>query len=121
MNSTAKILVLGSILTGISLFNSCKKEDPGPQNPPPNPPADVRYNSDISDIVANYCLTCHGDVSPSAGLSLTTYASVKDATQNGTLLNRINNASAPMPQSGLMSAQNRQKFQDWADGGYLEN
>lgn len=81
----------------------------------------VTYDEHIQSIVFNSCLTCHGSVNPSANLSLTTYSQVKNATQNGTLIQRINDASNPMPQSGLMSAEQRAYFDKWVTDGYLEN
>lgn len=81
----------------------------------------VTYNQHIKPIVFNSCLTCHGSVNPSANLSLTSYSQVKNATQNGTLIQRINDASNPMPQSGLMSAEQRAYFDKWITDGFLEN
>lgn len=81
----------------------------------------VTYEADIKTIVQNSCLTCHGAVNPAAGLNLSTYLLVKDATQNGSLIQRINDASSPMPQSGLLPAEQRALFDKWVQDGYLEN
>lgn len=81
----------------------------------------VTYDQHIQPIVFNSCLTCHGNVNPSANLSLTNYSQVKNSTQNGTLIQRINDASNPMPQSGLMSAEQRAYFDKWVTDGFLEN
>jgi hypothetical protein len=54
-------------------------------------------------------------------MSLTTYSEVKSAVQNRGLINSINNATNPMPQSGLMSQTNRESVQKWVDDGLLEN
>ncbi|MFY0602657.1 MAG: hypothetical protein JXQ93_01825 [Flavobacteriaceae bacterium] len=81
----------------------------------------VNYVTDVKIIIDNNCVGCHGAVSPSAGLSLTNYTQVRNAAENGNLINRINNVSNPMPQSGLMSSSNRAIIDKWVIDGYLEN
>lgn len=82
---------------------------------------EVTYNANVSTIISNNCLPCHGGTTPSAGLNLETYASVRNATENGNLINRINSASNPMPQSGQMPPALIATIEQWAIDGYLEN
>jgi hypothetical protein len=53
-------------------------------------------------------------------MSLTSYSLVKNAVENRGLIGRINSASNPMPQGGLMSQANRDLIQQWKDDGLLE-
>ncbi|MGB0369468.1 MAG: c-type cytochrome domain-containing protein [Flavobacteriales bacterium] len=88
-------------------------------NPPL--PDTITYNGHIAAITNNYCITCHGGTVPSAGFALETFNQVKDATQNGNVITRINDADGPMPPSGLISAADRALIQEWANDGYLED
>jgi len=81
----------------------------------------IKFNPHVKDIMFNYCVTCHGGASPAASLSLTDYNSVRSTTENGNLLNRINDEEKPMPPSGLLSEANRQLIEKWVADGYLEN
>ncbi len=77
----------------------------------------VNYNPDVQDIMFTYCVTCHGGSAPSANLDLTTYQNVKNAAENGTLIQRINSTSNPMPTNGLMPAELRAKMDKWVTDG----
>lgn len=79
---------------------------------------EVTYADDIEQIMFNHCVTCHGGAAPFAGLSLETYNAVKESTENGNLLSRIENVSNPMPPAGLMSADDRAKVAKWAADGF---
>lgn len=81
----------------------------------------VTYNGDVKAIIDNNCIGCHGTSSPQAGLSLVTYQQVRNAAENGNLLNRMNNATNPMPPSGLLPANTRALVDAWASEGFLEN
>ncbi len=81
----------------------------------------IKYNSDVNQIMTNNCVTCHGGPSPSAGLDLTTYINVRAAALNRNLLERMNNVTAPMPQSGILLLSTRQIIDKWKTDGYLEN
>lgn len=100
----------------VLLIMSCSKQ----AESIPNEETKVKYKNDVYNVMYNNCVTCHSGNTPSAGLDLTTYASVKNATQNGSLLKRINDENAPMPPVGLMSEQKRKLLSDWKNQGYLE-
>lgn len=83
-------------------------------------PDTITYESNIKSIMSNNCNSCHGDPTTNgAPMSLTTYNQVKSNINN--IINRINNASSPMPQSGLMPIETRNLIQQWQDDGLLEN
>ncbi len=89
---------------------------------PPETPIDlIKYNPDITTIVSNNCLPCHAGTSASAGLNLESYMNVRNATEIGNLIERINDINNPMPQSGLMPSSQRIIFDQWILDGYLEN
>lgn len=102
---------------------SCTKAVINDVDPDTLPPINktVKYNPDIQAIMYNNCITCHGGIAPSAGLALTNYNDVKQAAQNGSLISRMNNATAPMPPNGLVSAEQRQLIDKWKTDGFLEN
>lgn len=104
------------------LFNcSSSSGDDLNNDPDPDPdPTAVTYNNTVQSIISGNCLNCHG--SPTANgapTSYTTFTQVKNGIDG--IINRINNASNPMPQSGLMSQENRDLIQQWKDDGLLEN
>ncbi len=107
------LLVMVMMLATV-IISSCTKEET------PDTTTETTYTSKVAPIIANYCLTCHSDVAPSADLSLTTYESVKAATMTGNLAVRINDANSPMPPSGLMPEDSRNTIQAWISGGYKE-
>ncbi|MCL7752151.1 hypothetical protein [Polaribacter sp. Z022] len=81
----------------------------------------IKYNTDVKQIMTNNCITCHGGPSPSDGLDLTTFANVKNAALNRNLIERMNDATAPMPQSGLLLLSTRKIIDKWKADGFLEN
>lgn len=90
--------------------------------PVPNSSGKITYNGNVKNIINNNCTECHGNpTTQGAPMSLTTYSQVKNALETRGLIARINNASNPMPQAGLMSTNNRTIIQQWQDDGLLEN
>lgn len=81
---------------------------------------EVSYSNDIQPVVKNFCTTCHAGDDPEGDFVLTSYADVREHTENGELLARINDKDDPMPEDGLMPKQLRRLFQIWADTGYKE-
>ncbi|MEM6776061.1 MAG: hypothetical protein AAF670_00310 [Planctomycetota bacterium] len=81
---------------------------------------EVSYTNDIQPIVNNFCATCHAGGDPQGDLVLTSYEDVRRHTQEGDLLNRINDVNDPMPQNGLMPASMRRLFETWALQGYID-
>lgn len=100
-----------AIIIGCS---NCTEDDPITSE-------DVVYDPDVSNVMFNFCTTCHSGSAPSANLDLSSYNNVKQAAESGNLLDRINDSSDPMPPSGLLSEERRTLLDNWASGGYKEN
>lgn len=119
MKNSHNLLLL--LITSI-LFISCSKED-GDTITETNPTnTDVTY-SDISGIIENRCLECHGiPTTNQAEISLTTYESLREAAENRNLTGRLksfNNQMPPQPDSPLSVAQ-IELIEGWVLGGYKE-
>lgn len=84
-------------------------------------PEDVNYVEHIEPIISNSCTTCHSGIAPSDGIDLTTYDNVRQQSEFGNLINRINDPINPMPTSGMMSASNRELFDHWNNNQFPEN
>lgn len=70
---------------------------------------EVTYSARIVQIMDNHCVSCHGAVNPSAGLSLHTYEKVRESVEEGELIERISlpqGNSLMMPQGGNRLSQN---------------
>jgi len=80
----------------------------------------VFYDTDIKPLIDANCIGCHSGSNQSAGLDLSTYKLVKFGAEFGTLIKRINDPQFPMPSAGLMTADNRGKFDKWVADGFLE-
>ncbi len=115
--------LLFALLT-FSLISSCTKgyipEDIAPITPP-SATDSITYQSHIAQVVSTHCLSCHSGTNPQGNLQLESYNQVRQATETGTLIQRINDAADPMPTSGLMSAENRALFDQWVQNGFPEN
>lgn len=81
----------------------------------------VTYDDDVAPIINTNCVGCHSGPSANAGLQLDGYANVRAAAEQGNLVNRINNASNPMPPSGQLPPETRQIIDQWVADGFLEN
>jgi mono/diheme cytochrome c family protein len=80
----------------------------------------VYYDPQVQKIMTDNCITCHGGPAPSAGLGLENYVSVKAATQNGKLIDRINDQTSPMPPRGIMPLETRKSIERWTSEGFKE-
>ncbi|HAO14676.1 MAG TPA: hypothetical protein DDE71_03815 [Tenacibaculum sp.] len=110
------------VLISVFLINCSSSEIteliPTPVDPPSGK---TTYEQNVKTLINNSCATsaCHDAVIPASGLPLTNYTQVKNAAENGNLINRINNSSDPMPPSGqnstIISIINQ-----WKNDGYLE-
>lgn len=115
-----KLFLSLTVLAGLSMASCTTTEIPLDEVTTPIVEV-VNYNGDVKTIIDNNCIGCHGTSSPQAGLSLVTYQQVRNAAENGNLLNRVNNATNPMPPSGLLPANTRAILDAWASEGFLEN
>lgn len=81
----------------------------------------ITYTAHIEPLITSSCLGCHSGTIPQGNLGLESYTKVRNATENGTLLSRVNDASNPMPPAGLLTTQSRILFDQWVQNGYPEN
>ncbi len=77
------------------------------------------YVANVAPIVSNKCLSCH--VTGNEFPTLETYAQVKEATQNGNVICRIDTQSCGnvMPQTGRMDQGTIDLIKLWATNGYI--
>jgi uncharacterized membrane protein len=85
----------------------------------------VTYTANVKAIIDNNCISCHA--SPpinGAPNSLTTYNAVKNAVQNGNLIERISKnqgESGMMPQGGTrLPQQTIEVIIAWKNQGFIE-
>ncbi len=78
----------------------------------------TKYGEVISVIMTDYCTSCHGGSSPSAGLSLETYNDVKNNYTN--ILQRMNSGNMP-PAGGKLDDCIISKIQTWVNRGAQNN
>ncbi len=111
------ILVLGLFLLSCSSSSEPEIVPPGGGGTT----AKTTYDKDVKTIINNSCATsaCHDSTNPPNGLSLTNYAEVKAAAQNGALHTRIDNGTMP-PNQPLAPSQ-KSIIDKWKADGYLEN
>lgn len=112
------------VILTLGFVSSCTKGFISEDISPTIPISDtlsITYQTHISPIISNSCIGCHGGTNPEANLLLETYNQVRNSAENGTLIQRINDAVNPMPSSGLLPVQTRLLFDEWAQNGYLEN
>lgn len=82
----------------------------------------MRYSVEIREIMQDNCYQCHiSSSSEYSGIPFETHAQLQEVALNGKLVDRINSAAAPMPQSGLMLACNRRKIEAWVKAGAPDN
>ncbi|MGE4130713.1 MAG: hypothetical protein AB7F86_03700 [Bdellovibrionales bacterium] len=76
---------------------------------------DLTSNDPVLGVLAANCTTCHNAANKATygNLDLTNFAEAKAQATSGNLVSRINNAAAPMPPTGLMSADKRSTIEQW--------
>ncbi len=102
--------------------------------PVPQPGDIVSFQQDVQPIFNANCVTCHGDIAPEDGLSLTSYESVMAGgihgavvipgdPQNSELVKRIKGISQPRMPFGKapLSATQIQIIEDWVAQGAMNN
>jgi len=120
MNITHSIFVL--LFITIS-FSNCSKETIDENSLGDVITDSVFYDTDIKLLIDANCISCHSGSNQSGDINLSTYKLVKFEAEFGRLIKRINDPLDPMPtfsKGGLMSAENRGKFDKWVADGFLE-
>jgi len=79
----------------------------------------ITYSNTIQPIMSQSCATsaCHDSNAPAAGLSLTTFAEVKDAFQNNDPLARIESGNMPK-NANKLSASTIANIKTWIADNY---
>lgn len=116
-----KFFIIGIIT--INLFQGCTTAiiDETPAEAVPLITRIVTYDSEVQTIMFNRCVTCHGGSAPQSGLDLSTYQNTRWSAEMGSLIQRMNNATNPMPPNGLVSPELRLIMDKWVSDGFPEN
>jgi hypothetical protein len=84
------------------------------------------FNDNIGPLFASKCTLCHDDSSPSAGLSLTSYAGAMLGSENGPVIIPGDSAASVLVQVqseqhfANLSAEELELVRQWIDAGALE-
>jgi len=84
----------------------------------------VSFSTTIFPIMKNYCTGCHSGNSPSAGIDLNSYISVKNYASNGRLYGSISHSIGfkPMPSStSKLGSFEITQIQSWISEGMINN
>ena len=84
----------------------------------------VKYSTSVLPVLSSNCISCHGGSTPSAGISLDSYAGVKVQVDNGRLWGAVshNPNFSPMPKnSNKLSTCNLEKIRIWIAAGAPNN
>lgn len=87
------------------------------------PPQIVTYNVNVKPIIDQSCATagCHNAAANTAGLTLETYAQVRNAFETRGALGRMQSSSNPMPPQGNLPGPTIALITEWINQGYLED
>ncbi|MGB0429272.1 MAG: hypothetical protein ACPGLV_02275 [Bacteroidia bacterium] len=80
---------------------------------------EITFSADVSTVFDTNCKGCH-ETGANYAPVFSSYADIKDKSMNGTLMDRIQSDTNPMPPAGKMADEDIQLFLDWAEDGYLE-
>ena len=81
------------------------------------------YEGSVRPLLEAHCTGCHSGAFPESGLDLTTYASVRQATLEGSLLEVLTlpeSNSLSMPPNGALDSCQIDLMQNWAALGAPE-
>lgn len=87
-------------------------------------PENSTFSVNVLPLLDNRCNNCHGGVSPSGGIKLTTYTEVIKYVNDESLLGSVNHAAgfSAMPKNaGKMNSCDIGTIQKWIDAGALNN
>ena len=82
----------------------------------------ITYTNTIQPIMTQSCTGCHSSSSPSGGIDLSTYSSVRASAEDGSLYGSMafQSGYSPMPKNGSKSTDcTLNKIQAWINQGYL--
>jgi mono/diheme cytochrome c family protein len=70
-------------------------------------------------VFTQSCRSCHNAGNSAGGLNLDDYTQARNAA--GNIVARMNNATRPMPTSGLLSQEKREIVNIWLSSGTPQN
>ena len=87
------------------------------------PPVVITYQKDVRTIMSQSCATsgCHNATTNTVGLTLETYAQVRNAFENRGALNRMESTTNSMPPQGNLPEPTLNIIRTWITNGYIEN
>ncbi|OIQ18108.1 MAG: hypothetical protein BM557_07785 [Flavobacterium sp. MedPE-SWcel] len=120
---TKYIFKIGLVTTIVFGTQSCTTAiiDEGDKSSLPDLTRTITYQADIQDIMTNNCITCHAGPAPNAGLDLSNYQNTRYTTEQGNLIERMNDNTNPMPPNGKLSPQVLQIMDKWVTDRFPEN
>ncbi len=122
MKKNVTYLMALFLLIGISACTNDSEDDLIDQMQNPDP---ITYTNDVKAIIDNNCLNCHSDPPTNgAPIALVTFSQVKNAAENGSLINRVQaqeGASGAMPIGGPRLPQTLvDLIVQWQTDGFTE-
>jgi len=129
MKKTVLYLVIAAFtVIGCSKTNEVTESGGGTGNPGGGPATcdtvKMKYSANVQPIIAANCYSCHGNGLSQNGVSLDSYAKVKQQVNNGKLMGVITHAPGytPMPYGkAKMSDCDINKIRSWVNWGAPEN
>ena len=114
------IIYLKSLLLFVSFCACSSNSEDDMQNSDP-----ITYTNDVKAIIDGNCLNCHSDPPTNeAPTALVTYNQVRNSTENGTLISRIQrqmSESGAMPIDGPRLSQSLiDVIVQWRADGFIE-
>jgi uncharacterized membrane protein len=114
------------VLLSIMLWLSCSKSNEMEFNNGGNQcdTVNMKYSVNVQPILQSNCYSCHASGISTAGVTLDTYAGVKQQADNGNLVNVISHTPGyPAMPNGLpkLSDCNINIIKDWVDRGASNN
>ena len=119
----AALIIISGIL--LNSFNSCYYDKSDLLYP--NTACDtaaVKYSTSVLPVLSSNCINCHGGATPSAGISLDSYAGVKMQVDNGRLWGAVSHSASysPMPKnSAKLNNCSLEKIRIWIAAGAPNN
>ncbi len=100
-----------------------KESEVYPEFPSCDTAGNVSYNLHIRPIMTTHCNTCHGTISPEAGVITQTYDGLKVVALNGSLWAAVNwTGTVRMPKDrDQLPECDRAKIRKWVEQGAKDN
>jgi mono/diheme cytochrome c family protein len=119
---TALIIISGILLSSL---NSCYYDKSDLLYPDTAcDTAAVKYSTAVLPVLSSNCISCHGGTTPSAAISLDSYAGVKIQVDNGRLWGAVSHSAnySPMPKnSNQLNSCSLEKIRIWIAAGAPNN